>query len=106
MTLTVTDLTIARGGMCRFCQGLSFDVADPGQALVLRGPNGIGEDDAFAHVGGVAASPCRPDRSKAPQIRARYAYAGHSDGLKSNVEQWRRTLSFWSRGFWFSAGDP
>ena len=39
--LAVRDLAATRGGL-RLIEGVSFDLL-PGQALVLRGPNGIGK---------------------------------------------------------------
>ena len=104
MTLTVTDLTIARGGL-PVLEGLNF-VLDPGQALVVRGPNGIGKTTLLRTLAGLQ-----------PAIRGRIdgandgasdgasdgagdaiAYAGHADGIKSMLTV-RENLNFWARVF-------
>ncbi|MCJ8335609.1 MAG: heme ABC transporter ATP-binding protein CcmA, partial [Epibacterium sp.] len=41
MTLRITDLSLARGGV-PVLAGLSFTLA-PGRALILRGANGVGK---------------------------------------------------------------
>ena len=54
MTLTVTDLTIARGGL-PVLAGLSFAVSK-GQALILRGPNGAGKTTLLRTIAGLQAA--------------------------------------------------
>ena len=49
--LAVRDLAIARSGM-PVLAGLSFDVA-AGQALILRGPNGIGKTTLLRVLAGL-----------------------------------------------------
>ena len=54
MTLTVTDLSVARGGI-PVLEGLSFEL-ESGRALILRGPNGIGKTTLLRTVAGPAAA--------------------------------------------------
>ena len=50
MTLKVTDLAIARGGV-PVLEGLSFSL-EPGRVLILRGPNGSGKTTLLNIIGG------------------------------------------------------
>ena len=49
--LAVHDLAVARGGM-RTVEGVSFTLG-AGQALILRGPNGIGKTTLLRTVAGL-----------------------------------------------------
>lgn len=51
MTLTVTDLSITRGGL-PVLEGLSF-VLYPGKALILRGANGSGKTTLLRTLAGL-----------------------------------------------------
>ncbi len=51
MTLTVTDLSCARGGLA-LLSGLSFTLS-PGRALILRGPNGSGKTTLLRTLAGL-----------------------------------------------------
>ncbi|HEY0213489.1 MAG TPA: heme ABC exporter ATP-binding protein CcmA [Paenirhodobacter sp.] len=87
--LTVRDLTVTRGGVA-VLSGLSFCVA-AGQALVLRGPNGVGKTTVLRTIAGLQLPAtgqviCPVDR----------AYAAHADGLKPALTVWEN-LMFWAR---------
>ncbi|KIN60609.1 Cytochrome c biogenesis ATP-binding export protein CcmA [Sulfitobacter noctilucae] len=92
MSLTVRDLTIARGGV-PVVAGLSF-MLEEGQALILRGPNGSGKTTLLRTIAGL-----QPALSG--QIAGaddRIAYAGHADGIKAMLSV-RENLQFWARIF-------
>ncbi|MEQ9694082.1 heme ABC exporter ATP-binding protein CcmA [Shimia sp. SDUM112013] len=89
MTLSVTDLTIARGGI-PVLEGVNFSLA-PGKALVLRGPNGVGKTTLLRTVAGLqppvaGCVDCDPEN---------IAYAAHSDGLKGMLSV-SENLHFWA----------
>ncbi|WP_270729881.1 heme ABC exporter ATP-binding protein CcmA [Shimia sp. Alg240-R146] len=92
MTLTVSDLTVSRGGIA-VLEGVSFELA-PGRALILRGPNGIGKTTLLRTVAGL--QPAVSGTVTAPEESI--AYAAHSDGLKAmlSVEE---NLRFWAQVF-------
>lgn len=92
MTLTVTDLTIARGGL-PVLEGLSFTL-DPGQALVVRGPNGIGKTTLLRTLAGLQP----PVRGQISGDEDAIAYAGHADGIKPTLSV-RENLTFWASVF-------
>ncbi len=88
MTMHVQNLAVARGAIT-ILDGLSFEVA-PGQALVLRGPNGIGKTTVLRTLAGlqapVAGELNLPDST---------AYASHADGVKSALTV-AENLTFWA----------
>ena len=96
MTLSVTDLTITRGGL-PVLEGLSF-VLQPGKALILRGANGSGKTTLLRTLAGLQPPTTGTVTGSEDQI----AYAGHSDGLKLTMTV-RENLTFWARVF--RAGD-
>ncbi|TGD42348.1 heme ABC exporter ATP-binding protein CcmA [Pseudotabrizicola sediminis] len=89
MDLVVDNLAVARGGLT-VLEGVSFSV-EPGQALILRGPNGVGKTTLLRTLAGlqpaVAGSISAPPES--------LTYAAHADGLKAvlTVEE---NLQFWA----------
>lgn len=87
--LQVHDLAVSRGGR-RAVEGVDFALS-AGQALILRGPNGIGKTTLLRTVAGL--QPAAAGRVEADPDAI--AYAAHADGLKAaltvteNLEFWR-----------------
>ncbi|MBV0893167.1 heme ABC exporter ATP-binding protein CcmA [Paracoccus sp. Z118] len=90
--LSVTDLAVARGGR-RAVEGVSFEL-HPAQALILRGPNGIGKTTLLRCVAGLQP-PVEGRIDAAPDT---VAYAAHADGLKGALTV-AENLRFWSSTF-------
>lgn len=92
MELTVTDLAVARGGV-PVLEGVSFTLSG-GEALVLRGPNGIGKTTLLRTVAGLQP----PLAGHVGLDREAMAYAGHADGIKATLSV-RENLTFWADVF-------
>lgn len=89
MRLTVTDLAVARGGVATLA-GMSFAV-EPGRALHLRGPNGIGKTTLLRTLAGLQP----PFHGVVSAPSAAISYAGHADGVKGALSV-RENLAFWA----------
>ena len=92
MRLAVETLSVARGGIA-VLEGLSFRV-EAGNALILRGPNGIGKTTLLRSISGL--QPPLAGTIDAPEDSI--AYAAHSDGIK-HVLSVRENLEFWAEVF-------
>ena len=92
MSLSVHDLTITRGGI-PVLEGLNFSL-EPGRALILRGPNGVGKTTLLRTVAGL--QPPLSGRVVCPPESI--AYAAHSDGLKAMLSV-TENLNFWADVF-------
>ena len=92
MLLAVEDLAVARGGIA-LLEGVALSLS-PGQALILRGPNGIGKTTLLRTVAGL--QPAVTGRiDAAPDA---IAYAAHADGLKTALTV-TENLRFWAQVF-------
>jgi heme exporter protein A len=98
MSLTVTDLSIARGGV-PVLEGLSFGLED-GRALILRGPNGIGKTTLLRTVAGLQP----PLKGRVEGAEDRIAYAAHADGIKPTLTV-AENLTFWASVFGMNGID-
>ncbi|MEJ6395209.1 heme ABC exporter ATP-binding protein CcmA [Gymnodinialimonas sp. 2305UL16-5] len=95
MMLEVTNLSCARGA-AQVLAGVSFTVG-AGEALILRGPNGAGKTTLLRTLAGLT-----PPLSGAITLGdGAIAYAGHADGLKSQLTA-RENLAFWAGIFGMS----
>ncbi len=92
MELSVQNLSVTRGGIA-VLEGLSFSVT-AGNALILRGPNGIGKTTLLRSIAGL--QPPMQGTIEAPEDSI--AYAAHSDGIKQ-VLTVRENLEFWAAVF-------
>ncbi|MEZ5888336.1 MAG: heme ABC exporter ATP-binding protein CcmA [Paracoccaceae bacterium] len=96
MDLIVTELSVARGGIA-ILAGLGFAVT-AGNALVLRGPNGIGKTTVLRTIAGLQPVLTGRVAPGPDQI----AWAGHADAVKATLTV-RENLAFWAAIY--GAGD-
>lgn len=86
--LRAEGVSVGRGGVA-LLEGLSVAVA-PGEALVLRGPNGCGKTTLLRALAGL--QPLLAGRVEAPDS----VYAGHLDGIKAQLTV-AENLRFWAQ---------
>lgn len=89
MTLRLTDVAVARGGV-PVLSGVSFTL-NAGQALILRGPNGSGKTTLMRSVAGL--QPVLKGQIEGATDAV--GYAGHADGLKTMLTV-AENLRFWA----------
>lgn len=99
MELNVTGLSVARGGIA-VLEGLDFTLR-AGEALILRGPNGVGKTTVLRTVAGLQP----PLAGTVGLEREAMAYAGHADGIKSTLTV-RENLEFWAAIFGTGSIQP
>lgn len=90
--LAVRDLAVARGGL-RTVEGISFQL-QAGQALILRGANGIGKTTLLRTLAGLQ----KPVAGQVDVASESMTYAGHADGLKPALTV-AENLQFWAQVF-------
>ncbi len=89
MELTTTNLSVARAGIA-VLEGVTLRL-DPGHALILRGPNGIGKTTLLRTVAGL-----QPALSGQISVDDQaVAYSAHADGVKSTLTV-AENLGFWA----------
>ena len=90
--LELKDIAVTRGSV-PVLQGVSFDVS-PGEAVILRGPNGIGKTTLLRTIAGLQP----PLAGELHGAGERVAYASHADGLKPTLSV-TENLTFWAEVF-------
>ena len=89
MVLCVHDLSCACGGV-PVLEGVSFRLL-PGEALLLRGPNGVGKTTLLRTIAGLQP----PLAGRFETAEDAVAYSGHADGLKEQLSV-AENLAFWA----------
>lgn len=97
--VAATGLAVSRGGR-RAVEGVSFTLG-AGEALILRGPNGIGKTTLLRTVAGLQP----PTEGRIEADPDAIAYAAHADGLKGALSV-LENLRFWSEVFGGPAVEP
>ncbi|MCB5197905.1 heme ABC exporter ATP-binding protein CcmA [Loktanella sp. TSTF-M6] len=88
--LQVTDLRCARGGV-PVLERVSFAL-NPGEAMILRGPNGVGKTTLLRTMAGLQP----PLSGTVDYPEGSGAYASHADGIKSALTV-TENLTFWAQ---------
>lgn len=90
--LRVSDLSVARGGR-RILSDLSFEVS-AGEALILRGANGVGKTSLLRTLAGLQS----PVSGHVDYAEDTTAYASHADGVKATLSV-TENLAFWAQTY-------
>ena len=96
--LELNDVAVARGGIT-VLEGVSFQLA-AGNALILRGENGIGKTTLLRAIAGL--QPTVNGTIKAPEESI--AFASHADGIKAQLTV-RENLEFWAEVYGNASSD-
>ena len=89
MVLSVQDLCVARSGQMLLAD-VSFELT-AGQALILKGPNGLGKTTLLRVIAGL-----QPALSGQIHVQEdSFAYAAHADGVKLSLTV-AENLQFWA----------
>jgi len=99
MSLIVDNLAVARGGV-PVLEGVSFRV-DPGAALILRGPNGVGKTTLLRCLAGL--QPVLSGQVSGADEAS--AYASHADGTKATLSV-AENLQFWADLYGQALAEP
>ena len=86
--LKVSNLSVGRGGIS-LLNDVNF-VLKAGQALVLRGPNGVGKTTLLRCLAGLQ-DPLKGDID----LEGSVAYAAHAEGIKGSMSVFEN-LKFWA----------
>ncbi|CRK74146.1 Cytochrome c biogenesis ATP-binding export protein CcmA [Nereida ignava] len=96
--LELNDVAVARGGIT-VLEGVSFHLA-AGNALILRGENGIGKTTLLRAIAGL--QPTVNGTIQAPEESI--AFASHADGIKAQLTV-RENLEFWAEVYGNASSD-